>query len=345
MRADRGNTSPWVAGHVAVKHGSKRHLFAGSERRRTSLVSHSLKASLIALCLATAVSACDWGKGGDGDAAVSGGQTTSTARSPTIESSLEGSAVLPPRVRWSATTSLPRQQVEMVQFFVDGSRWWDDSSPPYTFGPPGAYLPARWLTSLLMRRTFERSRTHDFMVRVKSTSGEKWESAVVRLRAPKAVLAQPPGGFGRQFGGHYRSHAYVRLSHSDLANPPPPGSYPSTTGYLVFIGASLFVRGGVHEAAWEIWGGREQVHFGTPIFFRERAYAAPGSSFDGIEGVVCGPDGPPATYAWTQRRGRLIATYQEVSEYARNLELRVVNDPCEERRRLLEGVWERSLPD
>jgi len=292
----------------------------------------------MAFCVAAAASACDWGKGGD-PAVESGGGTSS--QGPTVESSLEGVESLPGRILWSATTSLPREQVEMVQFFIDGSRWWDDSAPPFTYGPAGAYLPARWLATRLKRPQFRLSRTHDFMVRVKATDGEKWDSAVAHVRTPKATFPRPPGGFGEQYG----SHAYVKLSRSDLENPPPPGSYPFHGGYLVFIANSIFVRGGVHEGAWEIAGDHEQVQLGTPIFFRERAYAAPGSGFDGIEGVVCGPDGPPATYAWSQMRGRLVSEYEGVSAYARNLELRAVNDSCAERRRLLEGIWERSLPD
>jgi hypothetical protein len=300
-----------------------------------------LKAGLMALCVAAAASACDWGNGEDGEGAVSGGQAPSTTQNPTIESSLEALSVLPPRIRWSATTSLPPEQVEVVQFFIDGSRWWDDSAPPYTYGPAGAYLPARWLATRLKRPQFRLSRTHDFMVRVKATDGEKWESAVAHVRTPKATFPRPPGGFGGQWG----SRAYVKLSRSDLANPPPPGSYPFHGGYLVFIANSIFVRGGVHEGAWEIGGDHKRVRLGTPIFFRKRAYAAPGSGFDGIEGVVCGPDGPPATYAWSQTRGRLLSVYEGVSRYARNLELRAVNDPCAERQRLLEGVWERTGPD
>jgi hypothetical protein len=320
-----------------------RHLSAGRGRRRTVSCEPKLRAILLAFFLAAVITACDWGNEADSGAGPPSGEaTTSTAEEPTIESSLEALAVLPPRIRWSATTSLPPAQVEMMQFFVDGSRWWDDPWPPYTYGPPGAYLPARWISSIPKRPSFRRSRMHDFMVRVKTTDGEKLEGVVVRLRTPKATLARPPGGFGNDI---YRTHAYVRLSESDIASPLPPGSYPAGTGYLVFIGSSLFVGDGKHTAAWELSGDREQLRFGMPIFFRPGAYAAVGSGFYGVTEVVCGPNAPAGRYAWSQTTGRVVSSYGGVNSYARNLELRSIKDPCEPRRRLLEGIWESQLPD
>jgi hypothetical protein len=306
-------------------------------------MNRGLRAILLAFFLAAGISACDRGHEADtGADRPSGEATTSTAEEPTIESSLEGLAVLPPRIRWSATTSLPPAQVEMMQFIVDGSRWWDDPWPPYTYGPPGAYVPARWISSIPKRPSFRRSRMHDFMVRVKTTAGEKLEGDVVRLRTPQATPAQPPGGFGKDI---YRTHAYLRLSESDIANPPPLGSYPAGKGYLVFIGSSLFVADRKRTAAWEFSGDREQVRFGMPIYFRPGAYAAVGSGFYGVTEVVCGPNAPAGRYAWSQTTGRVVSSYGGVNSYARNLELRSIKDPCEPRRRLLEGIWESQLPD
>jgi hypothetical protein len=234
-------------------------------------------------------------------------------------------------MHWSATPSLSSGEVDMVQFFIDGSRWWDDSEPPYTFGPPGAYVPATWLSSLRKRSTFLRSRTHEFMVRFKTRSGEIWTGPNVRLRTPRADLPR-----------RIRAGGYLPLSRKDLANPPPPGSYPTADGYLTFYGAALLLRGGRDEAGWQVSVDDEYLRLGTPIFYRQRAYAAPGSGFIQLKEVLCRADGPPATYAWSQSRGRPISIFQGETEYAHNLGLRAVKEPCQARRQLLEGVWETS---
>jgi hypothetical protein len=300
-------------------------------------VSKGLKVGFLALVLAAGVGACDSGrKAQEGPTAASGEQGTSSPETPTIESSFEGLAVLPPRIAWSVETSLPPGEVKAVHFFVDGDRWWDDSVPPYTFGPQGAYFPASWLSSVSSKRT------HEFMVRVKAKSGDEWQSEAVHIRTPEANLVQPPGGFGR-----WGTQQYARLSRADLAHPPSAGELG--TGWLVFIGSSLFVRGGKRDYAWEggfaweISGDRERLHLGTPIFLARASHADAGTGFDGVDDVLCAPDGPPATYRWSQTRGAFIFNYGQGK--ARFLELRAVKEPCEDRRRLLEGVWEGILAD
>jgi hypothetical protein len=296
-----------------------------------------MKGVFLVLFVAALVGACDWGTEADtGAGNVSDEPTTSAPEEPTVQSSLEGLTVLPARIAWSATTSLPPAQVKMVQFRVDGDRWWDDTTPPYAYGPPGAYLVARWVSSLRTRPSFRRRRTHEFAVRVLTTDGDKWESATVRARSPSATHARLPGGLGGQYG----PDEYVRLSPAELAHPLPPTKLPSFAHFLVFIGSSLFVRGDKHDAAWEISGSDEHVRLGTPIFLTEATHADATSNFRGIEDVLCAPGGPPATYSWSEARGRPLAPFWGGGGYARNLQLRAVKDPCKERRRLLEGVWE-----
>jgi hypothetical protein len=301
-------------------------------------MSHQLRACVLALSLATALSACDWGGDGDKTAAVSAQPTTPTTQEPTIESSLKGLTVLPSRLAWTATTSLPDSEVETVWFLVDGDRWWGDSSPPYTFGPPGAYLPVTWV-SAFPDRTGRRRRTHEFAIRVDAANGAKWKGEAVRARTPKATSLHPPG-----FGEYGRT--YSRLSAANIANPPPPGQFHPARGYLVFIGPSIFVSSpnGKHSFAWEISGNRHRVRLGTPIFLAEASHADATLGFDGAGEVLCAPDGPPATYSWSSTRGRVVFSYNGQDEYAHNLELRALREPCKERRRLLEGVWEGTNP-
>ncbi|SRR6266508_457891 len=277
------------------------------------------------LLVVAAFSGCNRG-GGKQTAAESSSSRSQPAVS--IHSSLEGFATLPPRIRWSITTSLPPEQVRKVSFFVDREHWWADVVAPYTYGPQGAYLATRWLS--LTGRT---SRMHEFKVRVIDTNGDKWSESV-RARTPEANVAHhAPGGFSAEYG---------RLSAVDLADPPPPGTWPSSyTGALNFIGASLFVRGyeDDHGFAWEMSSDSKRVYLGTPIFLGFPAVAG-FAGFHQVEGVLCAPDGPPATYTWAETKGRLLSTYQGKSYYARYLQLRAVKDPCAKRRRLVEGFWD-----
>lgn len=221
-----------------------------------------------------------------------------------------------------------------MSFFVDREHWWADVVPPYTYGPHGAYLATRWLS--LTGRT---SRMHEFKVRVIDTNGDKWSESV-RARTPGAKVARhAPGAFGD-------FDHYFRLSAADLAHPPPPGKWPSSyTGWLDFIGASLFVRGyeDDHGFAWEMSSDSKRVYLGTPIFLGFPAVAGV-DGFNQVERVLCAPDGPPATYTWAETKGRLLGTYQGKSDYARYLRLRAVKEPCEKRRRLVEGVWDEVAP-
>src|SRR5919201_1350822 len=157
---------------------------------------HGLMVCLVALCLAGAVSGCDWGGGTDTEGSSPAPPTASRPPTPTVESSLEGLTALPARIRWTASTSLPPVQVKNVFFLVDCDRWWGDSTPPYTFGPPGAYLPVRWVSSLPSRSTGHSGRTHEFAILVVTTAGDKWKSEPVRARTPPRAHVRPPG-FGR----------------------------------------------------------------------------------------------------------------------------------------------------
>jgi hypothetical protein len=82
-----------------------------------------------------------------------------------------------------------------------------------------------------------------------------------------------------------------------------------------------------------------------PIFLGEASHALASSGFQGIQEFLCGPDGPPALYRWSAARGRVVFSYNGFDEYASNLTLRAVKDPCADRRQLLEGSWEGTGPD
>jgi hypothetical protein len=70
---------------------------------------------------------------------VSKGPSASTTKVD-IHSSLEGMAELPRHLRWTATISLPAEQIKKVRFLVDRQRLWLDAEPPYSYGEEGAFL-------------------------------------------------------------------------------------------------------------------------------------------------------------------------------------------------------------
>jgi hypothetical protein len=257
--------------------------------------------------------------------------TSETARSVSIESSLEGYSVLPRRVQWSVTTSLPPEQVRGIRFIVDSDRWWGDEDPPYSYGVEGAFLPTAWIASLSKPNA-----VHNFQVRVFATSGERWRESV-RVRLPRPELGRNSPGAFRGYRGYY---GYGRLTAAQVANPPPPDKWPGYRAWIDFIGAALFVTEDENQFAWEIASDRRRVYLGTPIFIGSHAEPAKVHGYRELDDVLCAPDGPPAVYAWSHMKGRLLGRYRGENNYARYLRLNAVEDPCDERRRMLEGVWD-----
>jgi hypothetical protein len=286
-------------------------------------------AALAALFVA-ASTACSSGKVEQG----TGGTNASKQTAPSVRSSLDGLSVLPARVRWTATTSVPSADVREVRFIVDHDRWWVDRSSPYTYGPDGADLPTRFISSL-----GKRGEAHSFKVKVITTSGERW-SETVEARTPEARLGRhSPGNFRNYFGGYLGNYGFGRLSPADLANPPQGDLFSSYTGWLSFVRAGLFAGAGngKRQFAWEMASDSQRIYLGTPIYLDARGGPASFAGYRTLKAALCGPDAPPATYSWSVRQGRL---YHAPSYYVRYLELRPLNESCAARRKMLEGVWE-----
>jgi hypothetical protein len=281
-------------------------------------VSRRLRASLLALCVTGALTACD---SGGKEAGSTQAPTGSTERSPTIESSLEGFRVLPPHIRWTATTSLPAEDVRAVRFIVDGSPIWTDFDSPYSYGEEGAYLATRSFSY------GEDESRHRFTVRVEATNGER-RSETVEARVPEENLPRsfPP----------FNYTIWERLSAADLKSPTLPEDYPffSETGHIHFVGSSLHVgRTRERAFAYEIISmDRKSLQLGVPIFFgsHERGGQVAGFHFKGFQ---CAVDGPPAAYALSTGR------YGGKDHYATYIRLKAVDESCEQRRRLIEGAW------
>ena len=240
------------------------------------------------------------------------------AEAPEIHSSLEGFAVLPRRVQWTVTTSLAPEQVKAVRFIVDGVRLWIDPDPPFEYGEHGAQL-GTWMGP----------GRHRFEVRLVALDGSRTsETVVTTVRRTKRVPFY--GAFGR-----------LPPTGEDMTRRPP-GKWESFTGYLYFPSSwrELWVgRSLDHVFAYELSGNRTVWRVGPPIF---RGVPGAGQVVFGwhLRGSACGPE--PATYVWSDRKRTLLAEDQAYEGY--DLVLHAKSDQCDQRRRLLEGVWE-SLGD
>jgi hypothetical protein len=126
-----------------------------------------------------------------------------------IRSSLEGLEVLPPRIEWTVTTSLPPERVKEVRFWVDSGppALWRDREPPFAYGEDGAQL-GTWMGS----------GEHRFTVLAVATDGSRaTETVVANVKAPKTDKRLIEQGFwGR----------YQRLSPADVRTPPAPRTEP-----------------------------------------------------------------------------------------------------------------------
>jgi hypothetical protein len=293
-------------------------------------VSPRVSAALAALLVA-ASTACSSGEVEQGTGVTNGSNQTA----PSVQSSLSGLSVLPTRIRWTATTSVPSAAVRKVSFLVDGDRWWVDKSPPYSYGPEGADLPVRFVSSL-----GKRGDAHSFTVKVITKSGEPG-SETVDARTPEAHLERhAPGNFGKHGDyGYFGFYGFGRLSAADLANPPEGDLFSSYTGRLTFADAGLFATSTDSEGqfAWEMASDGRRIYLGTPIYLDAARGPASFSGYRRLKAALCGPDAPTATYSWTVRRGRL---YHAPSYYVRHLELRPIDESCDARREMLDGVWE-----
>lgn len=300
----------------------------------------SLRAVCGMLAVAVAMAACDVGGESSGpERATSSPAAPTTSRAETVEiqSSLEPVSqpvlgergVLPRRVRWIVTPSLPPEKIREVSFLIDGRRVWSDSDPPYTSGEEGARLA----TSYFYDAYSDRRGGQRFTAEVIGWNAASWFKTVV-ARVPKPQIKRNTPTFG----------IWSRLSAADLRNPPPPGKvleYSSYTSHLYFPGrGALLVGRSVERAyAYELSADAKAFHIGVPIFMGSHDVA--GNSFGWrFKGSQCASDGPPATYAWSYRKGRYAGRFDGRDQYHTYLVLKARDEPCEPRRRILEGTWE-----
>jgi hypothetical protein len=223
-----------------------------------------------------------------------------------VTSSLEEMAVLPRHVRWTATTSLPPEEIERVDFKIDGGRVWTDDSPPFSYGE-GAYLAS----SAFWYPVAEKTR---FVVQVKATDGSVWRKTVLaRVPKPKIDPSVPAYGiWGRLAPDAPRNQAYSKRSY---------------TAVLLLSFNGLTVGPGFGQGfAYELSADKRRFYVGVQVFSGSRG---PGPVFSG-----CAPDAPAAIYAWSRTKD----SYGPFRD--KHLILKAEKEPCAARRQLLEGIWE-----
>lgn len=133
-----------------------------------------------------------------------------------------------------------------------------------------------------------------------------------------------------------------RLPPGALDQPAPRDRFPHFTAIANFPGngRSIWIaRSTKHAFAFQTARGDKTLRVGTQIFLGGPAEAGVISGWH-FKGALCDPDDPPALYRWSFSEGRVIARARGEKIHATYLSLEPLTEPCEERRRLLAGVWE-----
>jgi hypothetical protein len=282
-----------------------------------------------ALAVVLGAAACDAGGDSERSETATSEKPASTVEPVEVGSSLEGMSTLPQHVRWVATTSLPAQEVKEVRFLAGPYRVWTDFEPPYTYGPEGA-----WLVPAVIDHGAERPSGVRFEVRVVARDGRSWRK-VTLARVPK--LQVPPSAW-------FEPVVYVRLPPAMVRNPVEVehvDEFASTATSWAYFSAGQVSVGRTSETAYTYEYSVEgrRLHVGAPIFYG--SLDRPGKRIGGwrARGSQCALNGPPATYAWSMRRGAPFTDVDGNRRFTEWFVLRARNEPCEPRRRVLEGVW------
>ena len=243
----------------------------------------------------------------------------------TVGSSLGGMTVLPHRIHWLGSPSLPAAKVREVDFLIDGRLGWVEHNPPYVFsdddGAHQGFLVTSWLNP----------GRHHFTVRAIARDGRVARSTVTARVLPAPA---PP----RALAGTWR-----RVLR-DTSGAPEPGSAGNPTDTLTPPGAYTMII----EKRWirHIWPGRFDPRTSgdtgagwiitsdyTPGGTAFRVYGSvtrePFTDTRAEGGWWCYPDGPSSDYAWS------------VSGDTLTLAPKGGQDPCGVRGFIWAGRWTR----
>jgi hypothetical protein len=241
-----------------------------------------------------------------------------------VTSSIDGTKVMPQRVRWLAYPNIAPAQVAAVEYLIDGKLRWVEHNAPYNYASDDlhghlGYLFTSWLTPGM----------HEFTTRVRTNSGRRTSDTVTArvlpASAPPATLA---GTWTRLVTDQDLTKADPKYGRD---NVPPAGRWRLV---LDRVGAwELDPLGTGIVQAYSLSG--DVLHAYAPIQMVPRsANGDPGSiarfgaHVDAGGGVDCNEAGPFGTYRW--------------SVVDDNLSLTAIRELCGQRRVVYEGTWVRA---
>jgi hypothetical protein len=188
----------------------------------------------------------------------------------TVRTTLAGKTVLPHRIPWLASPSLPASQIQQVRFTIDGKLRWVEGRPPYTYGNDGNYLVTTWLSPGI----------HTFVVLAIAKNRQR---ATVTTHARVVAAPQPPAPL---------AGTWTRvLSKAEVAGAidSPPGQWQLTIDKVGWH----FHDPGHHGALVDV------AYLGTATLeARSGFYTGPPGP--GLEGNLwCDTPFQPVRYHWT----------------------------------------------
>lgn len=262
---------------------------------------------------------CGGGSGGSHQAAASA-QSRETAKPFTVTSTLDAKHVLPHRIRWLASPSLPAAQVKEVEFLIDGKVTWIEKQAPYAFSEESGYLVTSWLDP----------GQHSFGVRAVSVDGR---TASDTVKARVAKVSPLPGGLAGTW--HRRVNGRGAPRAGTPGNPTETFT-PSGTYTMVIDSRWIQMRFPGHFEA------KASESTGAGWILNSDYTAVPGRlqalgevstrPFDGGAaegGPWCYPGGPSSSYSWS------------VSDGVLTLKPSGGHDACDVRGFILTGKWRR----
>jgi hypothetical protein len=200
-----------------------------------------------------------------------------------VSSTLDRKSVLPHRIHWIGSTTLPQKQVAFVGFLIDGKTVWFGARIPDSFAGDGGYLVTAWLTP----------GRHSFTFRVHARDHSVAEDTVIARVLP--AVDPPPGLEG----------TWERTINGTKAPSPVP--QPSGTFKIVFDKRWVQTRlpGAFDEATSQKTGrglildndwtpGRSSFHAQGNVIFKspQRSDRENGQTW-------CDAGGPGADYTWS----------------------------------------------
>lgn len=223
----------------------------------------------------------------------------------TVRTTLRGVTVLPVRVRWDATTSVPSRDVAAVDFSIDGALAWVEHAAPFVYADDGNELVT----------TFLKPGEHTFVTSVTTTSGATAKETVTATVQPAPEV---PAELATRMWTRTLTASDQQKATS--GSPPPVGRW-----------RLAFTAAGIRTFDPDNSGVLSDLIYGPAGHLSLRATIETPPFPNTLNGGYCGDTDP--THAWSY----------VIGDGGRSLTLAPVGtDPCGDRVAVLAGTWTRS---